>query len=190
MSRTVWIFGWAFLLAASVAIGQEETKTKLSSGAPKKPIQAAPGPVTIGELHATIEKLEIAIRRVVLANNQPPVGHNLAAERPATRTEIISEFYRLFQLAKPNFKFTPRFVALQVKSITIPAEDPMRKPLETMIKFGFIGKVAPLTSADGPNLSVAEYGDALGFFLARIGDLTHTPSAKWSPYMFNHREGG
>ncbi|HRK21834.1 MAG TPA: hypothetical protein PLX06_08500 [Fimbriimonadaceae bacterium] len=190
MKNAARMIGWALVLAATLAIGQEETKAKLSSGAPKKPVQTTPGPVTLGEMHATIEQLEIAIRRVVLANNQPPVGHNLAAERPATRVEIINEFWRLYQLAKPSFKFTPRPVVLQLKSITIPSEDAARRPLETMIKHGFIGKVAPLASNEGPNMTVAEYGDALGFFLARIGDLTHTPSAKWSPYMFNHKDGG
>jgi len=177
------------ILAAAMAGGQGEEKAKLSTGA-KKPAQAAAsGPVTIGEVHATIEKLEVAIRRVVLSSTQAPLSHNTAENRPATRSEVIGEFWRLYQLAKPNFKFTPRPVALQASSLTVPPADEMRKPLETLIKHGFVGKVSPLAAGTGPNMTLEDYGDALGFFLARIGDLTHTPSARWSPYMFNHRDG-
>lgn len=178
------------ILAATMAGGQSEEKTKLSPSAKKPAPAAAAGPVTIGEVHASIEKLETAIRRVVLSNSQAPMSHGTAENRPATRTEVLAEFWRLYQLAKPNFKFTPRPVALQAKSITVAADDGMRKPLETMIKHGFVGKVSPLAAGTGPNMTLEDYGDALGFFLARIGDLTHTPSARWSPYMFNHRDGG
>jgi hypothetical protein len=34
---------------------------------------------------------------------------------------------------------------------------------------------------------VREFGDALGFLLLRLAELTHTPSSKWSPYMNAHQ---
>lgn len=185
-----WPIVVAFMFVAGLATGQESDRTKLSSPKPAVKAQGNAGPVTLGEVHATIEKLEVAIRRVVLASPQPAVSQSLAADRPATRSEIIGELWRLYQLAKPRFKFTPRPVLLQVKSITLPAEDASRKPLEALIRHGFIGKVAPLAAGEGDHLTVEQYGDALGFFLSRIGDLTHTPSARWSPYMFNHRDDG
>lgn len=176
-------------LGTTYAFGQGEGREGGQSAA-KKPIQATSGPLTVGEMNATIEKLEIAIRRVVLANSQAPMSHPAVPDRPATRSEVIAEFWRLYQLAKPNFKFTPRPVNLQVKSISIPTDNAQRKPLEALIKHGFIGKVSPLAAGSGDSLTLSDYGDALGFFLSRISDLTHTPSSRWSPYMFNHRDGG
>jgi hypothetical protein len=40
--------------------------------------------------------------------------------------------------------------------------------------------------AVGPNkdtLTIEEFGDALGYFFARLADLTHTPSFEYSPYL-------
>ena len=185
--RQVSLAGCGLLLAALIfAQGEEKgglTKTKAA------PIKVDNSPVTLSELYSTIEKVELGVRRVVLSSTQAPVPRKEFADRVAKRTEVTAEFWRLFQLAKPHFKFTPNAVKFKPELISIPASDPQRKPLETMIRFGFIGKVAPLATSSAPSMSIPEYGDALGFFIARMSDLTHTPSAKWSPYMFGHKDG-
>ena len=185
--RRVSLAGCGLLFAALIfAQGEEKsglTKTKAA------PIKVDNGHVTLTELYWTIERVELGVRRVVLSSSQAPAVRKDFVDRVAKRTEVSAEFWRLFQLAKPHFKFTPKAVAFRSDMISIPASDPQRKPLETMIKFGFIGKVAPLATSSATSLSIPEYGDALGFFIARMSDLTHTPSAKWSPYMFGHKDG-
>lgn len=176
------------LSAAAFLLAQSEEKSGLSKSK-AAPIKIDNGHVTLTELYATIERVELGVRRVVLASAQAPLTRKDVQDRVAKRTEITAEFWRLFQLAKPHFKFTPKAVVYKPDMISIPAADPQRKPLETMIRFGFIGKVAPLATSSAPSLSIPDYGDALGYFIARMSDLTHTPSAKWSPYMFGHKGG-
>ena len=185
--RQVSLAGCGLLLAALIFAQTEEkgglTKTKTP------PVKIDNGHVMLSELYATIEKVELGVRRVVLSSTQAPVVRKDFSDRVAKRTEVTAELWRLFQLAKPYFKFTPKAVAFKPNLLSIPASDPQRKPLETMIKFGFIGKVGPLATSSSPSMSIPEYGDTLGFFIARMSDLTHTPSAKWSPYMFGHKDG-
>jgi len=175
-------------LAFGIACGTQDEKTGLSKSSKKPAPPAANGPITLSELYATVERLEAGIKRVVLGQNSAVSHRTVTADRPATRGEIIAEFYRLYLAAKPKFRFTPRPVKFDPKLISISPTENVRKPLEKMIQLGFVGKVAPLATASTPNLTLPEYGDALGFFMARIGDLTHTPSTKWSPYMFGHRD--
>lgn len=182
-TRVIWA---AALLAAFLFVG-----VQAQEGFTKKTRTAASttnGPLTQAELYASIEKAESAVRRVVLAANPGGMAHRSAEDRPAKRTEVIAEFGRLFTLARPHFKFTPRFVKYDPKVLSIPLQDAARKPLEDMIKFGFVGRIGPIAAGSAPTLTLDEYGDALGFFLARMGDLTHTPSAKWSPYLFGHKD--
>lgn len=186
-SRQIFFVACAFG-AATMIFAQDEEKSGLSK-TKAQPIKVDAGHVTLPELYATIERLELGVRRVVLSSAQAPVSRKDVPNRVAKRTEITAEFWRLFQLAKPHFKFTPKAVAYRQNLLSIPATDPQRKALETMIRFGFIGKVAPLATSSAPSLSIPEYGDALGYFIARMSDLTHTPSAKWSPYMFGHKGG-
>lgn len=180
-------FGVALLAATTLSVFSQGEGGLAKKSRPA--VSAPAGPLSVAELNASIDKVEIAVRRVVLANRQNPAARPAMEDRPATRQEVITEFKRLFEMARPHFKFTPRPVKFDATMISIPTGDPARAPLETMIRFGFIGKVAPIATALGPNLTLEEFGDALGLFLARIGDLTHTPSEKWSPYMFNHKDG-
>lgn len=176
------------LLLAALIFAQGEEKGGLNK-AKAAPIKVDTGHVTLSELYSTIEKVELGVRRVVISSSQAPVVRKDFTDRVAKRTEVTAEFWRLFQLAKPYFKFTPNAVKFKAELLSIAATDPQRKPLETMIKFGFIGKVAPLATSSASSMSIPDYGDALGFFIARMSDLTHTPSAKWSPYMFGHKDG-
>lgn len=186
---------WAKLFICSAVVsmsacsGAQEDKSGLSHTTKKPAAAVDHGPVTLGEVYATIDRLEQGVRRVVLASTQASNGRTANPDRPATRAEILGEFWRLFQMAKPYFKFTPRPVAFEAKNLSTPASDPLRKPLETLIRYGFVGKVSPVATNATPTMSLEDYADALGFFMARLGDITHTPSSKWSPFMFNHRDG-
>jgi hypothetical protein len=163
----------------------------LAQGHEQKPLpkQPAESPsVTVAEVAEVGAKVEHAIRKVILAGPPAPSKASPTEARVAIRSEIVAEFYRLFSLAKPQFKYTPRPVRFDSALITISRADPNREALETLIRFGCVGRVGPLCTGTGDGLTPAEFGDALGYLVARISDLTHTPSARWSPYMFNYRD--
>jgi hypothetical protein len=145
-------------------------------------------PVTLAEVHATGDRLERAIRRIVFEEADPKTSRATPEDRAAKRHEIVAEFWRLYRLAEPGFKFTPRPTQYDPARLTVEAGHEMRKPLETMLKQGFLGKVAPIPAGKEETITIAEYGDALGFFMARMSELTHTPNTRWSPYLFGHIE--
>jgi hypothetical protein len=103
-----------------------------------------------------------------------------------TRHEVIQEFGRLFTLYQPRFKFTPPKVKYDVAMLSVGAGD---KPIvEKLIQWGFVAKQGPIASALTPTLTVHQFGDAVGFFVARTESLSSLPPSHWTPYLNGGRE--
>jgi hypothetical protein len=102
---------------------------------------------------------------------------------PVTREQVVATLAEQFQALSPRFKFTPNPVNFDAKMLRIGSTQ--RSNLERLIRFGCVGKVAPLATGPKDTISVSEFGDALGFFMARIAQLTHLPDPKWSPTLEN-----
>ncbi len=139
-------------------------------------------PVRISEVNFTINKYEKVIRKVL---GMPGSSAAIASKdtKPASRALILSGLNRLFEMTKPEFKITPRETKLDGNHFAIPRGAQNRGVLEKLVKWGFVGKVSPLATSKSDTLTLAEFGDTMGYFLMRVADLTHTPSAKWSPYL-------
>jgi hypothetical protein len=98
-----------------------------------------------------------------------------------TREEIVDEFMRDYQALRPQMKFTPNPSVVDPDRIKIA---PKEKPeLVKLIKMGFVGRVAPLVTGPTDTMTVVTFGDAVGFFLDRMAQLTHMPSPKWTPML-------
>ncbi len=138
-------------------------------------------PVTQAEASAVFSRVEQALFRLTKVNGVLP--KMASSPNPVHRTEIIERMSRLFTVLRPKFKFTPRRERFDPKIITIPAGAPQRVELEKLIQWGFIAKTGVIATATKETVSLSEFGDVVGFFAARIAELTHTPSSKWSPYM-------
>jgi hypothetical protein len=143
-------------------------------------------PVTEAEVALSVARMEQAIQSVLRITAMPkrPIR---ASNQVATREHIVREFDRLFELARPHFKFTPNQVRFDATMLNIGAAE--RPALEKLIGWGAVAKVGPLATSPTPGLTPREYGDALGFMLLRIADLTHTPSSRWSPYLMGTEPG-
>lgn len=139
-------------------------------------------PVRASEVDFTINKYERVIRKVL---GLPGSNSAIMSKdtKPATRAQILNGFNRLFEMAKPEFKMTPRESKYDASLFVVPKGLQNKGVIEKLVKWGFIGKVSPLATSKTDSLTLAEFGDAMGFFLMRVADLTHTPSAKWSPYL-------
>ncbi len=99
---------------------------------------------------------------------------------PVTRGQVINDFNRLFDLGKPKFKFTPNPVVYDAKRLTI--KDPKQlASLKKLISYGCIARIGPVAAGSSDSLTVQAFGDSVGFFMARIAQLTHMPSTKWTP---------
>lgn len=161
--------------------GHAQEKTGLSSPKPKPRTDLSKSILTKKDMAEAVTKIDKAISKVL---NQRPLS--LPAETsaaPATREDVIRIFDRLFEKFKPAFKFTPRFVKYDPAVLTIPKNKPERAMLEKLIRWQFVAKVGPIAAGNKNTLTLEEFGDALGFFTLRVADLTHLPSARWSPYL-------
>lgn len=65
-----------------------------------------------------------------------------------------------------------------------------------MLAWGLIPTVGPITvaagsrpGAGGERYTVEEIGDALGYFISRVAELTYTPTPKFTPYLMGDGSG-
>lgn len=175
MRKLAVIYFLTAALAGS-AIAQREGQSRRNLG------NQATSPVRVSEVNATFLKYEKIIRKVLeLPGSSAPSPST--DSKPATRAQILNGLNRLFEMAKPEFKITPRDTKYDASLIVVPRGNASRPVLEKLIKWGCVGKVSPLATSKNDNLTLAEFGDAMGLFLARVADLTHTPNTKFSPYL-------
>lgn len=141
-------------------------------------------PVTVAEVDATILEIRKALSVLPGLEALKKTGDKAATSigsSPATRAYIILKLDRLFERARPTFRFTPRRVRFDARVLKVGKAE--RPALEKLIAWGCVARVGPLATGPGATIGLKEFGDAIGFFVARLADLTHTPDPKYSPGM-------
>jgi hypothetical protein len=168
------------LLAALVAgAGAQEAGGFKKSTTAQVP-QTALTPVTEAEAAAVFRKLEQAMGTVIKA--KPKTETSLKpSPQPVTREQVVREMDRLFEAARPAFRFTPRKIPVQLDRLMVARE--AQPAAERLIAWGFVGRTSPMVIGAARPMTVQSFGDELGFFIARLAELTHTPSSKWSPAL-------
>ena len=173
--------------AAAQAQGSSLASPKDQGGLTTKkrtpPVVNSASPVTQAEAVEVLRKVERAIRHTLKMKTPYQELRATTPDQPVTRGFVLEQMDRLFALSQPHFKFTPRQVKFDGKVLSFPAGHPVRSTLEKMIAWGAVDRVGPLATSQKPSMTAREFGDALGFFIARMADLTHTPSTRWSPYL-------
>jgi len=140
-------------------------------------------PVTQAEFRQTVAKIEPILRRNLGLPGQTVRG--ASSTKPATRAEVIGTLDRWFTLAWPKFRLTPDPISFPVKRVA--KFDPkVRQQAVKLIQFGTVAPFGPLVTGKEKGLAPKELGDAIGFFLARIAELTHTPSTKFTPALMDN----
>lgn len=183
----LFLFLFASLpIACGSAQDGEQARQKLHSRPQPVDAQAGGQVVTRGEAAKAFAEAGRALGEV-LKLPSPQFGVLFAGDagRPLRKSETILAIHRLYEHARPKFCYTPRMVSYEPSRITLPASDPARGALEELIRWQVIAKLGPLAAGDRSTLTVDELGDALGFALARLADLTHMPSTRWSPYLMD-----
>jgi hypothetical protein len=173
-------FIFAALLLVTVAFAQE------GEGKPKLPKQNVKGvnetsPVTQSEASAVFVRARnvINVARIAKIPTKTKLG---SSNQLITRDMVILEMARLLKESEPAIKLVPRPVVFN--ATLLKAGSPGSKSaLLKLVKWGFVAPVGPLATGPTANLTPREFGDAVGFFLARLTDVTHMPSIKWSPYL-------
>ncbi|RYG32216.1 hypothetical protein EON81_21160 [bacterium] len=167
------------LLASLTLLGFAQEKEGVSTT--HKKIVDSKSPVTRAEAAAVLGKLERAFRTVL---SVPSSGRStLMPDRtPVTRAAVLAEFDRLVKVAEPAFKVTPRPVKFDSKRFTVKDTTALAR-LSNLVKGGYVAKIGPLATGARDTLTTAEFGDAVGFLLARVSEASTMPSTKWTPYL-------
>lgn len=138
-------------------------------------------PVTRSEAVAVFTKARKAIvaARIAQITTKPSLA---PGNQPVTRDEVISEMSKIFAACKTAVKFVPNKSKFDptVFKVGSPAA---KSSLTNLVGWGLVAPVGPVATGPQPGLSVPQFGDAVGFFLARISDVTHMPIPRWSPYL-------
>lgn len=139
-------------------------------------------PVTQGEVRGTLLTTEKHFRTVLKMPPPKPSGKMLGDGDPTTRTFIIQRFAVFVETFRPKFKIRPRPLSVDLKRLgSFP--EPVRNKLVALIRGGFVAPFGPLATGKEERMTLKEYGDALGFLITRIAEVTHMPSPKFSPYL-------
>lgn len=169
----------AFALIGS-AFGQDAAKPTKPKHAPKV-VKADSKPVTQAEARATFLKLRKLV--AAAAKTTVPAKSGFAVKtQPATRAQIVEEMYATYVAFQPTLKFKPKPLRVDDKVILI-KDRATKMHLRELIQLGFAGRVSPLVTGPKDTMTVAEFGDAVGFYMARLAQLAHLPSTRWTPML-------
>jgi hypothetical protein len=173
-----WFFAIVFGCSLAFAV-QTGDKPKIKKTNVQNVDQKAP--VTRAEAAAVFARARKAIIAARVANIGPKSTIQVG-NQPVTRDEVILEMSKIFQASRKSVKFVPtpaRFDPAVLRAGSASS----KTALNTLVSWGFVAPVGALAVGPKSNLSVAQFGDAVGFFLARMSDVTHMPSTRWSPYL-------
>ncbi len=165
------------LMLTLPALGQQPPKEGLTRNKVKK-VVATSAPVTQAEARAAFVRAERVIRSAVGIGGVPNT-RSAGSKQPVTRAEVVEEFARLYTLVLPKAKITPRPVRFDAARLKIAGSQ--REKLIRLVRAGAIAPVGPVAAGPKDTLTVAEFGDALGYFLSRMAEITYLPSRRWTP---------
>lgn len=138
-------------------------------------------PVSAKAAYAVMVRHETALAKLV-TTVKPVTPPNTAGA--LSRSAFILEMERVFDLAKPEFRWTPTYFRLVEASITQHNTDPkVQAALRKLARYGCVAPVGPVVVGPGDTLTAQQFGDALSLFTLRIAHLAHQPDPKWTPSL-------
>lgn len=151
-----------FLAYLVLAQGTERPEYKVR----KAPAAKASAPVTRAEGRAVFLKLQRIADRALGGSRGKGEPTFVASKEPLTSVLASAEFSRLANRYRGDFKRLPAGLGPK----------PGVKELRLVSPTGAIG-------VGKKTLTTREFGDAVGYFLVRLADLTHVPSHRFSPNL-------
>jgi hypothetical protein len=138
-------------------------------------------PVTEAEARATFARAEMVLQKALHLTRTPPALDIPSASAPVHREQVIAEMAKVYDYVRPKITMTPAPVKYDpaVLKVSHSASDTLNR----FVRLGAVARVGPLATGPSDTLTVPQFGDAIGFFLARIAELTHLPSNKWTPEL-------
>lgn len=150
---------------------------------------AQQGALTKSEANAVLNQVDAAISKTLGIKTVTALPTN--AQGPASRTEIIVHLNTMFESYRPLFQYTPRPYTLKSQAINAANKDQkVRAILTKFVRFGCSGTVAPLVIGPGESMTVGDFAEAIGYYVAQISALTYLADPLWVPNIQRKREDG
>lgn len=189
MRNQVLALSLCLLVAVTVSLGYGQSLGKggTSDRGPKKPKTLPPRvsdnrPVTFLEASDVFNRAEKTVRSALGIKGQPVPQKTNMPKKPVSRKFVIERMANLLAVVKRKIRLTPAPVAYN-KTVLRLNDLKLLTTLNRLVKLGLVAKLGPLATGPGDTLTPAQFGDAVGFFLARIGQITNLPSNKWTPSL-------
>lgn len=167
------------IAVTAISFGQAEQKEGLKKPKPRA-VKTSEAPVTCDEARTTFMRVETILRKALALPAQTAPVSIPAGKSPVSRAQVVGEFSRIYDVVRPKAKLSPAAVAFDASLIKM-SDAKQRANIEKLIRLGAVAKVGPLAVGPSDSLTVPEFGDAIGFFMARMAFITHMPSNKWTP---------
>lgn len=132
-----------------------------------KPKVAAAAPVTHAEARAVLARVQLVADRTLRVPAAPFAGGLPSDNKPVSGEDLVAELRRLTLRYEPYFRLTA----------------PVPKGATAEQRFAIYRMFSPTgpLALGAKTLAPAVFGDAAGYFLIRIADMTHTPRKEYSP---------
>lgn len=173
----------ARLIVLTALMGLAAWSTAQTGGSAKQQSRPAlsQSVLTVGDASKALRKVERSLIGVLKLQAEPKALPSKDLDKPAQREYIVLQFARMVDLAKGQFKVTPRPIPLDPKTVKLSGN--AKTALDRLVAGGFVASAGPLATGAKDTLTLHQFGDAVGLLIARIADLTHTPDSKYSPYL-------
>jgi hypothetical protein len=170
------------IATASVGMASGQVKDGLKSSKPKPSGAVSTAPVTQAEAHATFVRLEKLLNKVLGSVHPAGASAIVSSAKPVNRLAVAREFERYRKATSTYFKLS--FAAAPCETERILASSPAdRQLLIALVKGGFVSDLGAIPCGPKDTLTVSQFGDAVGFFVSRVMEYCHMPSAKWTPEL-------
>lgn len=144
-----------------------------------KAVKTSSGPVTKAEARKVLDRAWVVMAKG-LKMSMPSPTKLVAGPQAVTKNEILAEFALIANASAKHFKRSPRPSNFDASRLRKDADS---SQLNYLVSKGLVMPLGPLVTGKNGTVSTSEFGDAVGVLIARLADLCHLPSTKYSPNL-------
>lgn len=144
-----------------------------------KAVKTSTAPVTRAEARKVLDRAWSILAKGLKLTVPSPVKL-VGSGDPISKNEILSEFALLANASAKYFKRSPRPSTFEAARLRTDGDSAQ---IKFLVSKGIVMPLGPLVTGKNGTVTTAEFGDAVGVLIARLADLCHLPSTKYSPNL-------
>ena len=147
----------------------------------KPAVKTTNSPVTVAEASVTLKKMVALINKEL---HLSLVAKSLSGSSlsPVQRADVVESLGAIYRGIEPKFTNSPRKTQVEMARLVVDRPSD-KKNAVLLVEKGFIAPLGALVTGKKKTVTVPEFGDAIGYFLARTAECSYMPSVKWTPIL-------